>query len=168
MALPELPVQGQNPWFTPRNNWDLAVKTDLEGRLGPAGLNASIATGAENVSAVSARNPFTAREDPLPSSGGLVDVPAGSLITDGQIIRPFEPQYRRGRYINVGANPFRVSYGNPDPTNFGRPVVPYPIVNEVPPGSEWFEVNENRPLWAISELGTSIEFFVEMGADSAQ
>lgn len=33
MALPNLPVQGQNLWFTPRNDWDLAVKSELEGRL---------------------------------------------------------------------------------------------------------------------------------------
>lgn len=33
MALPNLPTQGQNPWFTPRNNWDLAVEAELEGRL---------------------------------------------------------------------------------------------------------------------------------------
>jgi len=29
MPLPALPSQGQNPWFTPRNNWDLAVEAQL-------------------------------------------------------------------------------------------------------------------------------------------
>lgn len=38
MALPVLPVQGQNPWFVPRNAWDLAVKTEIEGRLSEASL----------------------------------------------------------------------------------------------------------------------------------
>lgn len=42
MALPELPTQGQSPWFTPRNNWDLAVKSELEGRLSETELNATI------------------------------------------------------------------------------------------------------------------------------
>lgn len=41
MALPELPTQGQSPWFTPRNNWDLAVKSELEGRLSETELNAT-------------------------------------------------------------------------------------------------------------------------------
>lgn len=31
MALPTLPTQGQNPWFTPRNDWDLAVAARLPG-----------------------------------------------------------------------------------------------------------------------------------------
>lgn len=39
MALPNLPSQGQNPWFTPRNNWDLAVKSELEGRLSQESLD---------------------------------------------------------------------------------------------------------------------------------
>lgn len=33
MALPDLPTLGQNPWYTPRTNWDNAVKAELEGRL---------------------------------------------------------------------------------------------------------------------------------------
>lgn len=43
MALPSLPAQGQDPWFTDRTNWDLAVKTELEGRLSEAQLSATIA-----------------------------------------------------------------------------------------------------------------------------
>lgn len=39
MALPDLPVKGQNPWFTPRNNWDLAVKAEIEGRLSETALD---------------------------------------------------------------------------------------------------------------------------------
>jgi len=38
MALPELPTQGQNPWYSTRTTWDTAVKTELEGRLSPAAL----------------------------------------------------------------------------------------------------------------------------------
>lgn len=33
MALPDLPTFGQNPWYTPRTNWDNAVEAELEGRL---------------------------------------------------------------------------------------------------------------------------------------
>lgn len=36
MALPPLPAQGQSPWFDERNAWDLAVKSELEGRLSQA------------------------------------------------------------------------------------------------------------------------------------
>lgn len=43
MPLPILPSQGQNPWFTERNNWDQAVEVELEGRLSEAGIRASIA-----------------------------------------------------------------------------------------------------------------------------
>lgn len=41
MALPNLPVQGQMAWFTPRNNWDLAVKGEIEGRLSDATLKST-------------------------------------------------------------------------------------------------------------------------------
>lgn len=44
MALPNLPVQGQTPWFTPRNNWDLAVKSELEGRLSEQSLTSFVAS----------------------------------------------------------------------------------------------------------------------------
>lgn len=43
MALPNLPVQGQNPWYTPRTNWDVAVKTELEGRLSQTTMDANYA-----------------------------------------------------------------------------------------------------------------------------
>lgn len=39
MVLPDLPARGQNPWYTPRNNWDVAVKSELEGRLSEASLD---------------------------------------------------------------------------------------------------------------------------------
>ena len=42
MALPNLPTQGRTPWFTPRNNWDLAVKAELEGRLSETSLTQTI------------------------------------------------------------------------------------------------------------------------------
>lgn len=42
MALPELPALGQNPWYTPRNNWDTAVETELEGRLSETGLSETL------------------------------------------------------------------------------------------------------------------------------
>lgn len=44
MALPDLPVQGQNPWYTDRNNFDTAIEEALEGRLSADGLARSTAT----------------------------------------------------------------------------------------------------------------------------
>lgn len=44
MALPNLPPQGQNPWYTTRNAWDLSVKAELEGRLSEAGITSAVAT----------------------------------------------------------------------------------------------------------------------------
>lgn len=38
MALPNLPSQGQNPWYIPRTAWDNAVEAELEGRLSEASL----------------------------------------------------------------------------------------------------------------------------------
>lgn len=32
MALPELPVEGQNPWYDDRTDWDLAVEIELDAR----------------------------------------------------------------------------------------------------------------------------------------
>lgn len=42
MALPNLPTQGQNPWYIPRTNWDIAVQAELEGRLSESTLNGTI------------------------------------------------------------------------------------------------------------------------------
>lgn len=39
MALPILPTSGQDPWFTERNNWDISVKSEIEGRLSTTGMN---------------------------------------------------------------------------------------------------------------------------------
>lgn len=43
MALPELPVEGQDPWYVPRTDWDNAVEAELEGRLSDASLSSTIA-----------------------------------------------------------------------------------------------------------------------------
>lgn len=48
MALPNLPVQGQNPWFADRENWDLSVEQDLEGRLSDPQLQALRASPIPN------------------------------------------------------------------------------------------------------------------------
>lgn len=45
MTLPALPAENEDPWFEKRNAFDVAVKTDLEGRLSDAALSATI--GAE-------------------------------------------------------------------------------------------------------------------------
>lgn len=42
LPLPILPTQGQNPWFTERNNFDLAVKDELENRLSAAGIENTV------------------------------------------------------------------------------------------------------------------------------
>lgn len=39
MALPALPVQGQNPWYDDRTNWDNSVEAALEGRLSESALS---------------------------------------------------------------------------------------------------------------------------------
>lgn len=38
MALPSLPVEGQDPWYDERTAWDLAVQSELEGRLSATSL----------------------------------------------------------------------------------------------------------------------------------
>lgn len=40
MALPILPTSGQDPWFTERNNWDISVKSEIEGRLSEISMDA--------------------------------------------------------------------------------------------------------------------------------
>lgn len=42
MALPNLPSQGQNPWYLPRTAWDDAVEVELEGRLSASSLETNI------------------------------------------------------------------------------------------------------------------------------
>lgn len=39
MALPSLPVEGQDPWYDERTAWDLAVQSELEGRLSSSRLD---------------------------------------------------------------------------------------------------------------------------------
>lgn len=46
MALPNLPVRGQNPWYVERTNWDNAVEAELEGRLSSSGLTSTVTTNA--------------------------------------------------------------------------------------------------------------------------
>lgn len=41
MALPNLPVEGQDPWYEDRTAWDLAVKSEIEGRLSAASMRDS-------------------------------------------------------------------------------------------------------------------------------
>lgn len=49
MALPALPVRGQNPWYDTRTNWDNSVEDELEGRLSLSALDATYAPLAEGV-----------------------------------------------------------------------------------------------------------------------
>lgn len=42
MALPILPVQGQDPWFDERSGWDAAVQSELDGRLSKSSLDSQI------------------------------------------------------------------------------------------------------------------------------
>lgn len=49
MALPNLPAQGQNPWYLDRENFDQSLRTELEGRLSAAGLDSSITSGVEKL-----------------------------------------------------------------------------------------------------------------------
>ena len=39
MTLPALPAENEDPWYEKRNAFDLAVKSDLEGRLSDAELH---------------------------------------------------------------------------------------------------------------------------------
>jgi hypothetical protein len=41
MTLPVLPAENEDPWYAKRNAFDLAVKSDLEGRLSDAELSAT-------------------------------------------------------------------------------------------------------------------------------
>lgn len=42
MALPDLPAKGESPWYDKRQAFDVAVKTELEGRLSEAQLSTTI------------------------------------------------------------------------------------------------------------------------------
>lgn len=64
MALPALPVLGQNPWYTPRNNWDVAVQAELDGRLSAASIEAAI----------------SGEVDPIAPDGGVRAVGKGELV----------------------------------------------------------------------------------------
>lgn len=91
MALPTLPVQGQNPWFTPRNNWDEAVKSELEGRLSAAQLSGTFARrvsvdvrdfGAVGDGVADDTAAFQAAANFVAPTGGDITVPNGSFIID--------------------------------------------------------------------------------------
>lgn len=62
MALPELPTQGQTPWFDERNDWDLAVEADIEGRLSDTAISTKI----------------------VETSGALDSTTTGSALRDAQ------------------------------------------------------------------------------------
>lgn len=49
MALPNLPYRGQPAWFDDRNNWDLNVKFDLEGRLSESGVQSTVDQGVQKL-----------------------------------------------------------------------------------------------------------------------
>lgn len=48
LPLPNLPSEGQNPWYDERNDFDLAVKDELENRLSESGLTSLISTLRNN------------------------------------------------------------------------------------------------------------------------
>lgn len=90
MALPNLPVQGQNPWFTPRNNWDLSVKAELEGRLSEATLNNSLlrglsvkSFGAVGDGTTNDTAAIVAAESAAAALGSSIWFPAGVYMTGG-------------------------------------------------------------------------------------
>lgn len=90
MALPTLPVQGQNPWFIPRNNWDLSVKSELEGRLSEATLNNALlrglsvrAFGATGDGVTNDTAAIVAAESAAATFGASVWFPAGIYMTGG-------------------------------------------------------------------------------------
>lgn len=94
MALPNLPAQGQNPWYTPRNNWDLAVKSELEGRLSDSSLRGVFPTKSQMpvnaldyaaVSGTDQTSNLQAAVNATPVGGSLVFPPGVKFRVDGQI-----------------------------------------------------------------------------------
>lgn len=90
MALPNLPIQGQNPWFTSRNDWDLAVKAELEGRLSESMLNNSLlrglsvkSFGAVGDGTTNDTAAIVAAESAAAAFGSSVWFPAGTYMTGG-------------------------------------------------------------------------------------
>lgn len=90
MALPNLPVQGQNPWFVPRNNWDIAVKSELEGRLSEVTLNNTLlrglsvrAFGATGNGVTNDTAAIVAAESAAATLGASLWFPSGTYMTDG-------------------------------------------------------------------------------------
>lgn len=94
MALPALPVQGQNPWYIPRTNWDNAVEADLEGRLSEASLNSTftpknqmpvnLADYATTANTNQTTN-IQAAVNATPSGGSLVLPPGMMFRSDGSV-----------------------------------------------------------------------------------
>lgn len=81
MALPNLPVQGQNPWYAPRNAWDVAVAADLDTRVKANTLSvlAPAATGSDQTAALTAALSSAA-------TFGLWLQLSGNYVVTGQII----------------------------------------------------------------------------------
>lgn len=107
MALPALPVQGQNPWYIPRTNWDTAVEDELEGRLSEASLTAF-------------RGPFitdqqypslTSAISALPSGGTLEIRGSHSSVVPYVINKPCTIRFNGGSITNstATANVFSVT-----------------------------------------------------------
>lgn len=105
MALPNLPTQGQNPWFTPRNNWDLAVKADLEGRLSATSLSSTFTRrvsvdvrdfGAVGDGVTDDTQAFQNAATSVAPTGGVINVPNGTFLIDPAVSEDV------GIWVNVG------------------------------------------------------------------
>lgn len=81
MALPNLPVQGTNPWYAPRNAWDVAVAADLETRVKANTLSvlAPAATGTDQTAALTSALSSAA-------TFGLWLQLSGNYVITGQIL----------------------------------------------------------------------------------
>lgn len=82
MALPELPVQGQNPWYVARTEWDAFVETELETRLSKSQLDAVYSF--RNGTVIRARDVLPTTGDLTTSVQSVLDgmAPGDTLIFD--------------------------------------------------------------------------------------
>lgn len=121
MALPNLPAQGQNPWYTPRTNWDNAVEAELEGRLSEAGLNTSFVRArgsvvhAANLIAPNSASDSTSALQSLISGmspGGTLVFDTGTWKVNGTLTIPhndFTVRFESGSAIDRTAGSATVS-----------------------------------------------------------
>lgn len=91
MALPNLPIEGQDPWYDDRTAWDLAVEADLEGRLSESNLSKTFLRGV-SVAAYGAVGDGIADDtqsfrDALASSPHVY-VPSGTYLVTSSITTP--------------------------------------------------------------------------------